>query len=92
MDLLLLYSGTEVMSSPSRITCPLSVGNAPAIAESSVDLPAPFEPIMVMNSPSSILKDTLSRAFLSFTVPGRKVLETFLSSSIFSVLLLPHRA
>ena len=83
-----LYSGIFVMSVPSITIEPLSMGKAPAIALRVVDFPAPFEPITVQKSPSSSVKVTPRRAFFSLAVPAKKVLCTFLTSSIFRFVLL----
>ena len=77
-----LYSGTSVMSAPSSRILPLSVKKLPETALKSVDLPAPFAPMMVTKSPSCTRRDRSSRAFLAFTVPGLKVLEIWETFSI----------
>ena len=45
-----------VISSSFKNICPSSIGNVPATLFSKVDLPAPFPPIIVTNSPGAKLK------------------------------------
>ena len=87
-SLALLCSGIKEISLPSSIILPLSCSNVPHIILKSVDLPAPFEPTIVTNSPSLSVRLMLFNALCSLTVSFAKVLETFLISSIFSCLLL----
>ena len=47
----------EISRPPKRIE-PLVAGVSPLIARSVVDLPAPFEPIIVTTSPSSTVSET----------------------------------
>ena len=54
----LYVSGILETSTPSMRMEPESIGNAPAMALSVVDLPAPFEPITVQKSPSSSVNET----------------------------------
>ena len=44
------------MASPSKVTEPAAGGSTPAMARSAEVLPAPFDPIMPMNSPRPDLK------------------------------------
>ena len=54
---------------------PESMGRRPEIVLSSVDLPAPFEPMTVTKSDSSRVSESPWRALRSLTVPGKKVFE-----------------
>ena len=47
-----------VTSPPSRRTSPSLTGSSPKIAFSSVDLPAPFGPMIVTSSPRSRRSET----------------------------------
>ena len=47
-----------VTSLPSRRTCPSLTGSSPKIAFNSVDLPAPFGPMIVTSSPRSMRSET----------------------------------
>ena len=67
---------------------PSSVRKEPDIALKRVLLPAPFAPIMEMNSPSYTLRFMFTKAFFSKREPGLNVLEIPFSSSIGALLLL----
>ena len=64
-----LYSGTEVMSVPSRIMLPESRGNVPLIRLSKVVFPEPLEPTIETNSPFLTEREKLLKMQLSLTVP-----------------------
>jgi hypothetical protein len=53
------------MSRPSNVTLPDAAGVSPEIDRSVVDLPAPFEPMIVTTSPSSTVSDTPRRAWIA---------------------------
>ena len=82
-----LCSLWRVMSTPSMLMLPPSISKAPAMALSMVLLPAPLPPMTVTKSPSFKRRLRPLSAVLAFIVPGLKVLETFLSSSIVLFLL-----
>ena len=50
--------GTALTSRPSKWTLPAVTESSPKIAFSSVDLPAPFGPMMVASSPRSRRSET----------------------------------
>ena len=54
--------GIEPISTPSKRIEPLRGGVSPEIERSVVDLPAPFEPIIVTTSPSPTSSETPRRA------------------------------
>ena len=63
----------RVTSTPSMTMRPALGGTSPAIAERSVDLPAPFEPMTLTNSPASIGEvDAVERALLERRAAGRR--------------------
>ncbi len=84
----LLCSGNPVTSSASIKILPESIGQTPAIAFNTVDLPAPFPPITVTKSPSSNWRSTPFNAFFSLIVPRLNVLWTSINSNIILHLLL----
>ena len=61
--------------SPSVIRPPVTA-NVPATALSRVDLPEPFEPMMLTNCPAGTSRSTPARATTSLTVPAKKTLRT----------------
>ena len=77
-----LCSGHLVMSCPLRLIFPLSVMNEPATEFNNVDLPEPLVPMMMRKSPSLSVTDTFCSAKTSLTLPGWKVLEMFVISSM----------
>ena len=85
----LLCSGSLVMSVPSTMICPESTYQAPAMAFSVVDFPAPFPPMIVTKSPGFRFRFTPSRAFFSLIVPLLNVLLIFLISSIYPISYAP---
>ena len=54
---------------------PESVRNVPQIAPNSVDLPAPFAPMIVMKSPSATESDRSSRAVFEMCIRDRRAVE-----------------
>src|SRR5580765_6592823 len=62
------------MSCPASLIVPVSAMNVPATALSRVDLPEPFDPMMVRNEAASSHSDTPRSARTSFGVPGLNVL------------------
>src|SRR5699024_778644 len=73
---------------PSMEMLPESTISRPEIELSSVDLPAPFEPITVTKSPGARSKETSTSALRSLAVPAKQVLEML---SILSISYLPSR-
>src|SRR5579884_2074448 len=71
-----------VTSSPLRLIRPESQRNTPAMALSSVDLPAPLEPMSVTNSPGCTARLSSRKATTSSTVPGKKVLVSDWTSNM----------
>src|SRR5262245_17955203 len=67
---------------PARLIEPVSTMNVPATAFSNVDLPEPFEPMMIKNEPVSSRSDTPRKARTSFGVPRLKVLAMLEISSM----------
>src|SRR5699024_12566217 len=71
---------------PAISTIPVSGETLPAMVFSTVDFPAPFEPITVTKSPSSssrLIPDRDTRSLMEF---GKNVLLMFLSYSILDLL------
>ena len=78
----LLCSDLKVIFSPSSKIMPQSSQKLPQIALKSVDLPAPFEPMMVTNSPSSSLRLSPLSAFISLGVEGANTFTALVISNI----------
>src|SRR5690625_3066006 len=70
------WSGWRVTSRPSTTTFPVSGESLPATMLSIVDLPAPVEPMTVVNSPGCSCREIPSRATRSLGVPAKKVFLT----------------
>ena len=70
MTLARLCSAIMVTSAPSSMIRPVSTKKLPQMALNSVDLPAPFAPMMEMKSPFFTCSDTPSSATRASDVPG----------------------
>src|SRR5690625_3663465 len=71
---------------PAISTVPVSGVTLPAMVLSTVDFPAPLEPIIVTKSPLSSSRLTSASAIRSLTELGKNVLLMFLSLSIGGLL------
>src|SRR5699024_5539541 len=81
-----LKSFIRVTFRPEISTTPVSGATLPPMVFSTVDLPAPFDPITVTKSPSAnsrLMFDSATRSLIEF---GKNVLFMFLSFSIGGLL------
>ena len=76
MERLRTYSRCLVTSRSPSVILPSVSANVPATALSSVDLPEPFEPMMLTNWPAGTSRSTPASATTSLAVPGKKTLRT----------------